>query len=100
MAAEHLADEVVAGMIAQTIDLVGQLRLQPDGRRVLGEVVEVAGTEAGRVLANQLLQPDPNGVPRFTGLRPRATDRLQGAGWEPPPWQAAGLAAASWEAGR
>jgi pilus assembly protein CpaF len=101
MASEHLADEVVAGMIAQTIDLVAQLRLQPDGRRVLGEVVEVAGVEAGRVLANQLLQPDPGGVPRFTGLRPRAADRLQAAGWEPPAWQAAGLApAASWEAGR
>jgi pilus assembly protein CpaF len=100
MASEHLADEVVAGMIAQTIDLVCQLRLQPDGRRVLGEVVEVAGVEAGRVLANQLLQSDPNGVPRFAGLRPRAAERLQDAGWEPPPWQAAGLAAAGWEAGR
>jgi pilus assembly protein CpaF len=100
MAEEHLADEVVAGMIAQTIDLVAQLRLQPDGRRVLGEVVEVAGVETGRVLANQLLQPDPDGIPRFTGLRPRAAARLQAAGWQPPPWQAAGLATASWEAGR
>ncbi len=100
MAEEHLADDVVAGMIAQTIDLVCQLRLHPDGRRVLTEVVEVAGAEAGRVLANELLRPDPDGMPRFTGLRPRAADRLQAAGWEPPAWQAASLATVGWEAGR
>jgi pilus assembly protein CpaF len=97
MAEEHLGDEVVAGMIAQTIDLVCQLRLHPDGRRVLTEVVEVAGVEAGRVLANELLRPDPDGIPRFTGLRPRTADRLRAAGWEPPAWQAASLATAGWD---
>jgi pilus assembly protein CpaF len=99
MAEEALSDDVVAGMIAQTIDLVCQLRLHPDGRRVLTEVVEVAGVEAGRVLANELLHPDPDGMPRFTGLRPRAADRLQAAGWEPPAWHA-GLAAAGWDGER
>jgi pilus assembly protein CpaF len=97
MASEHLADDVVAGMIAQTIDLVCQLRLHPDGRRVLTEVVEVAGVEAGRVLANELLHPGPDGTPRFAGLRPRAADRLQAAGWEPPAWQPASLAAVGWD---
>jgi pilus assembly protein CpaF len=98
MASEHLADDVVAGMIAQTIDLVCQLRLHPDGRRVLTEVVEVAGVEAGRVLANQLLRPDPDGTPRFTGLRPQAAERLQAAGWDPPAWPpASSLAAVGWD---
>lgn len=97
MAEEHLADDVVAGMIAQTIDLVCQLRLHHDGRRVLTEVVEVAGVEAGRVLANQLLRPDPDGTPRFTGLRPQAAVRLQAAGWEPPAWQPASLTAVGWD---
>jgi pilus assembly protein CpaF len=46
MAEEALSDAVVADMLAQTIDLVCQLRLGPDGRRVLTEIVEVAGVEA------------------------------------------------------
>jgi pilus assembly protein CpaF len=100
MAEEHLADDVVAGMIAQTIDLVCQLRLHLDGRRVLCEVVEVAGVEAGRVLANQLLHPDPDGTPRFTGLQPRAAERLQAAGWAPLAWQPTSLATVGWEADR
>jgi pilus assembly protein CpaF len=97
MAEEHLSDDVVAGMIAQTIDLVCQLRLHPDGRRVLCEVVEVAGVEAGRVLANELLRPDPDGIPRFTGLRPHAAERLLAAGWEPPTLPAVTLAAIGWD---
>ena len=84
MAEEALSDGVVADMIAQTIDLVCQLRLGPDGRRVLTEVVEVAGVEAGRLLANHLVQPNPDGIPTLTGLRPRAVERLRAAGWEPP----------------
>lgn len=59
--------------------------------------------EAGRVLANELLRPDPDGTPRFTGLRPQAAERLLAAGWEPPAWQtglAAAGAAAVWEQSR
>jgi hypothetical protein len=56
--------------------------------------------EAGRVLANELLRPDPDGIPRFTGLRPRTADRLRAAGWEPPAWHAGSLAAVGWEQGR
>jgi pilus assembly protein CpaF len=84
MAEEALSDGVVADMIAQTIDLVCQLRLGPDGRRVLTEVVEVAGVEAGRLLANHLVQPNPDGTPTLTGLRPQAVERLRAAGWQPP----------------
>jgi hypothetical protein len=92
MAEEALADAVVADMIAQTIDLVCQLRLGPDGRRVLTEVVEVAGVEAGRLLTNHLVQPNPDGIPTLTGLRPQAVERLGAAGWAPPSQSADRLA--------
>ncbi len=83
MAEEALSDAVVTDMIAQTVDLVCQLRQLPDGRRVLCEIVEVAGVEAGRLLTNELLRAGPDGTPVFTGVRPRATERLVGAGWDP-----------------
>jgi pilus assembly protein CpaF len=83
MAEEALSDTVVTEMLAQTVDLVCQLRQLPNGRRVLAEVVEVAGVEGGRLLTNELLRPGPDGVPVFTGVRPRAIDRLVGAGWDP-----------------
>jgi pilus assembly protein CpaF len=95
MAEEALADAVVADMLAQTIDLVCQLRLGPDGRRVLTEVVEVAGVEAGRLLTNHLVQPNPDGIPTLTGLRPQAVERLGAAGWMPPS-QPADLLALDW----
>ena len=100
MAEEALSDEVVADMIAQTIDLVCQLRLLPDGRRVLTEVVEVAGVEAGRVLANELVRPAPDGTPVFTGLRPRAAERLTATGWDSAGWPPGTLVASGWDGGR
>jgi pilus assembly protein CpaF len=86
MAEEALTDEVVTDMVAETVDLVCQLRLLGDGRRVLTEVAELAGTEAGRLLTNELVAPGPDGVPRYTGVRPRQADRLAAAGWQPTDW--------------
>ncbi len=86
MAEEALTDEVVTDMVAETVDLVCQLRLLPDGRRVLTEVAELAGVEAGRLLTNELIAPGPDGVPRYTGVRPRQADRLAAAGWQPTDW--------------
>ena len=83
MAEEALSDQVVTEMLAQTVDLVCQLRQLGDGRRVLTEIVEVAGVEGGRLLTNELLRPGPDGSSAFTGVRPRAIDRLVGAGWDP-----------------
>jgi pilus assembly protein CpaF len=83
MAEEALSDAVVTEMLAQTVHLVCQLRQLPDGRRVLAEVVEVAGVEGGRLLTNELLRTGPDGTPAFTGVRPRAVDRLVRAGWDP-----------------
>jgi pilus assembly protein CpaF len=83
MAEEALSDAVVTEMVAQTIDLVCQLRQLPDGRRVLAEIVEVAGVEGGRLLTNELMRPGPDGTPAFTGIRPQALDRLVAVGFEP-----------------
>jgi Flp pilus assembly CpaF family ATPase len=82
MAEEALSDAVVTEMLAQTIDLVCQLRQLPDGRRVLTEIVEVAGVEGGRLLTNELLRPGPDATPAFTGIRPQALDRLVAVGFE------------------
>ena len=95
MAEEALSDGVVADMMAQTIDLVCQLRLGPDGRRVLTEVVEVAGVEAGRLLANHLVQPNPDGIPTLTGLRPQPSSG-SGRPAGKPPSQPADLLALDW----
>jgi pilus assembly protein CpaF len=83
MAEEVLSDAVVTEMLTQTIDLVCQLRQLPDGRRVLTEIVEVAGVEAGRLLTNELVRTGPDGTAVFTGVRPKAMDRLVRAGWNP-----------------
>jgi Flp pilus assembly CpaF family ATPase len=83
MAEEALSDQVVTEMLAQTVDLVCQLRQFGDGRRVLTEIVEVAGVEGGRLLTNELLRTGPDGTPAFTGVRPKAMGRLVGAGWDP-----------------
>jgi pilus assembly protein CpaF len=76
MAEEQLTPEVATEMIAETIDLVVHLRLdQRTGARKVVQVAEVAGLEAGRVLANDLFRWEADGLMR-TGVRPRFPDRL------------------------
>ena len=76
MAGEQLTTEVADEMIAETIDLVVHLRLDHrTGIRRVVQVAEVAGLEAGRVLANDLFRWDAGGLVR-TGVRPRFADRL------------------------
>lgn len=76
MAGEQLTAEVANEMIAETLDLVVQLHLdQRSGLRRVVQVAEVAGLEAGRVLANDLFRMEPHGLVR-TGVRPRFADRL------------------------
>jgi pilus assembly protein CpaF len=76
MAEEQLTAEVANEMIADTLDLVVHLHLdqRSGGRRVV-QVAEVAGLEAGRVLANDLFRSETAGLVR-TGVRPRFADRL------------------------
>ncbi|MDQ3963593.1 MAG: Flp pilus assembly complex ATPase component TadA [Actinomycetota bacterium] len=78
-AEERLSAEVLNDMIGDTIDLVVQLRSDPDGSRVVSAVAEVAGTDSGRVLTNDLFVT-PRGIPEWTGLMPRTADRLRDSG--------------------
>jgi len=76
MAEEQLSPEVANEMIAETIDLVVHLRLdQRSGKRRVEQVAEVAGLEAGRVLANDLFRTQGDRLVR-TGVRAGFTDRL------------------------
>ena len=78
-AEERLSAEVLNEMIGDTIDLVVQLRSDPDGTRLVSAVAEVAGTDSGRVLTNDLFVA-PRGIPEWTGLMPRAADQLRDSG--------------------
>jgi pilus assembly protein CpaF len=76
MAEEQLSNEVASEMIAETIDLVVHLRLDPRlGQRRVVQVAEVAGLEGGRVLTNDIFRLEDAGLVR-TGIRPRFADRL------------------------
>ncbi len=76
MAEEQLTPEVATEMIAETIDLVVHLHLdQRSGTRRVVQVAEVAGLEAGRVLANDLFAWTGGELIR-TPIRPRFADRL------------------------
>jgi pilus assembly protein CpaF len=76
MAEEQLTPDVVDEMIAQTLDLVVHLRLDPrSGTRHAVQVAEVAGLEGGRVLTNDLFRLE-NGTLVRTGVRPRFVGRL------------------------
>jgi pilus assembly protein CpaF len=79
-AEERLTSEVVTEMIAETINVIVQLRSQPDGTRSVCAVSEVAGVEAGRALTNDLFASASWGPARWTGLVPRSTDKLNAAG--------------------
>lgn len=76
MAEEQLSAEVATEMIAETINLVVHLQLdQRRGTRRVVQISEVAGIEAGRVLANDLFMLEGDSLIR-TGVRPRFADRL------------------------
>jgi pilus assembly protein CpaF len=76
MAEERLTGELANDMITESLDLVVHLHLdQRGGTRRVVQVAEVAGLEAGRVLANDLFRQEA-GELVATGVRPRFADRL------------------------
>lgn len=82
-AEERLSAEVLTEMIGETINLVLQLRCEPDGRRSVCALSEVAGIEAGRVLTNNLFSSDGPGAPaRWTGLSPSCMTLPQASEFE------------------
>lgn len=82
-AEERLTAEVATEMIGETVGVIVQLRSEPDGKRSVCAVAEVAGVEAGRVLTNDLFAASGPGPARWTGLLPRSAERLKIAGLDP-----------------
>ncbi|MCC6178026.1 MAG: CpaF family protein, partial [Chloroflexi bacterium] len=96
MAEEALPAEAVTEMIAEAIDLVVHLRLDPAGaRRVVTNVYEVTGLEGDTVAGSDLFSLG-DGVLRWTGIRPRFAARLQGGTF---PWERSDGAPTSARAG-
>jgi pilus assembly protein CpaF len=82
-ARERIAADVITEMIGETIDLVLQLRSEPDGRRSLCALAEIAGVDAGRVLTNELFAASGPGPAGWTALTPGCLQRLQSVGFDP-----------------
>lgn len=73
MAKEEFPAEVASEMIADTIQLVVHLQLDPTGIRRVVQIAEVAGIDGKAVLTNDLFRFDGSRLVR-TGLRPRSVD--------------------------
>ncbi len=89
MAGMELPLTAIRDQIAAAIDLVVQQARLPDGRRVVTAIVEIAGTESGRIQMQELfrheqLGRDPDGrvLGRFVGCNavPTFFETLAGAG--------------------
>lgn len=80
---ERLSAEVVTEMIAETVDLVLQLRTEPDGRRTLSALSDIEGIDSGRVLTNELFVSRGPGPATWTGIFPKSLQKLRAFGLEP-----------------
>lgn len=68
-------------LIAESIDLAVQMAYdESSGRRLVSEVVEVAGLEDGVILTNTLFHRE-GGRLVASGVLPRGADRLRRGGW-------------------
>jgi pilus assembly protein CpaF len=81
----HWTPQAAKESIAENVDLVVHLREDAAlGRRVVEEILEVAGCENGEVINTNTLYRRRGGELVPTGFRPRWADRLEEAGWSPP----------------
>jgi pilus assembly protein CpaF len=89
MAEERLSEEALKRMVARTVELVVQLRVEPaTGRRRVAGIFEVTGIEAGVIAGQDLWELDAGGDRLvWTGLRPRCLAKLaaKGVPYSPPP---------------
>ena len=78
MAEEALPQRAVTEMIAEAINLVVHLRLEPNsGRRLISSIYEVTGLEEDAIAGSELFAFH-DGALRWTGIRPRSAERLRG----------------------
>ena len=83
MAEEGLPAQAVTEMIAEAIQLVVHLRMEPSGRRVVASIYEVTGLEGDQVSGSEIFAQD-GGRLRWSGIRPRRSERLLQAGYPGP----------------
>jgi pilus assembly protein CpaF len=82
MAEEDLPERALTEMIAEAINLVVYLRLDPQsGRRLVTSIYEVTGMEEETVAGSELFVIDEAGALRWTGIQPRCAELLDGAGF-------------------
>ncbi len=87
MADESLPAEAVTEMIAEALNLVVHLRLEPaSDRRVVTNIYEVTGLEGDTVAGTDLFTWS-DGALRWSGIRPRFASQLQGGAF---PWDRLG----------
>jgi pilus assembly protein CpaF len=83
--ASHWTPRAAKELIAENVDLVIHLRYDPElGRRVVGEIIEVAGCEAGEVINTNTLFIRRGDRLLSSGLVPRKAARLEAGGWRLP----------------
>jgi pilus assembly protein CpaF len=85
MAEERLSTEVLTKMVARTVEIVLQLRVDQTGRRRVANVFEVTGQESSGgapiVTGNDLWTLDPRRDRLvWTGIRPRLLEKLASKG--------------------
>lgn len=83
MGEEDLPTSAITEMIAETINLVVHLEMDPEsGKRLVSSIYEVAGLEDGVVTGSEVFSWGERGL-AWTGIRPRCSPRLPGG---PFPW--------------
>ena len=83
MAEEALPSRAVTEMIAEAIELVVHLRMDPSGRRLISSIYEVTGLEGDAVSGSELFGLE-EGRLRWSGIRPRRQQRLEASGYAGP----------------
>ena len=84
MAEEALPAQAVTEMIAEAVELVVHLRMEPSGRRLVSSIYEVTGLEGDQVSGTELFAL-ADGRLRWSGIRPRRSQRLAASGYAGPP---------------
>ena len=80
---DRLAGEVAHNQLRLALDFVVHVDRGPDGRRLLVEIVEVAGFDGQRCTVNTLVERDGDGWVTMNRLTARHARALAGAGFDP-----------------